>query len=101
LVQPPLLFIGGRDRPTYLDGLDRQVQAVRGIIEPAGGQPVPVRGALCFTKAALPLLRPVEIRGHLLLYPKALAKLLVARGPHTADRCGELVASLLTSLRSA
>jgi hypothetical protein len=99
--KPPLLFIGGRDRTTYLDGLDRQIQAVREIIEATGDQPVSVRGALCFTKADLPLLRTVEMRGYILLYRKALAKRLVAPGPLTADRCHGLAASLSTCLRPA
>jgi hypothetical protein len=80
--KPPLLFIGGRDRTKYLDGLDRQIQTVREIVDPLGPQPVPVRGALCFTKADLPLLRTVEMRGHLLLYREALQ---TPRHPRPAD----------------
>lgn len=97
-VKPPLLFIAGRDRTRYLESLDRQVQAVREIIE---HQAVPLCGALCFTKAGLPLLRTVEMRGHLLLKPKALAKHLVASGPLTPGRCRVLAASLSASLRPA
>jgi hypothetical protein len=99
--KPPLLFIAGRDRTRYLDGLDRQIQVVREIIGPISQEPVSVHGALCFTKADLPLLRTVEMRGHLLLYRKALAKRLMAPGPLTADRCGELAASLSAALRPA
>jgi hypothetical protein len=43
---------------------------------------VPVQGVLCFTAAAdLPVLGKLTIRGHLLLYRKALSKRLNAEGP--------------------
>jgi hypothetical protein len=49
--KPPLLFIAGRDRRKYLDGLDRQLQAVRAIVDVAVHELVSVRGALCFADA--------------------------------------------------
>jgi hypothetical protein len=42
---------------------------------------VSVQGVLCFTNADLPLLGVTRIRGHMLLYRKALAKLLNRPGP--------------------
>lgn len=74
------LIVKGRDRTKLIDGLDRQVAAVKGTLE-AGGHPgLSVQGVLCFTQADLPLLGTVKIRGHLLLYRKALAKRLRREG---------------------
>jgi hypothetical protein len=47
------LFIGGRDKTTLLDGLARQVEAVRGVLAEVGAD-VTVRGALCFVGTELP-----------------------------------------------
>jgi nuclease-like protein len=56
--KPPRLFIGGRDRTKYLDGLDRQVTAVRNALQSTEYGSAPVQAVLCFTQADLPLLRP-------------------------------------------
>jgi hypothetical protein len=75
------LLIDGWDRTKMLDGLDRQVAAMRGALAAGGYCGVDVQGAICFTKANLPLLRTQHLRGHLLLYRKSLAKRLNADGP--------------------
>lgn len=100
-VKAPLLFIGGRDRTKYLDGLDRQTQAVRDTVEASGCGSVPVQGALCFTKADLPLLRTVEMGGHLLLHRKALGKRLTASGPLDSEHRAALSSRLNAALRPA
>jgi hypothetical protein len=100
-IKPPLLFIAGRDRTKYLDGLDRQSAAVRDTLTDAGYFDVPLRAALCFTKADLPLLRTVEIREHLLLYRKALIKRLTASGPLSPERCTAIATALTATLRPA
>jgi hypothetical protein len=97
----PLLLIAGRDGAKYLDGLDRQSAAVRDVLQAAGHPNLPLRAALCFTKADLPGLRTVQMRGHLLLYRKALAKRLVADGPLTPEQCATVAASLNATLRPA
>lgn len=75
----PRLVVAGRDRTKLVDGLDRQVAAVTAAL---AGEGVPaVLGVLCFTRAELPLLGTTRMRGHLLLYRKALAKRLNADGP--------------------
>jgi Nuclease-related domain len=75
------LLISGRNRTKLVDGLDRQVAVVQAALDDNGHPDVPVQGVLCFTKADLPLLGTLKIRGHLLLYRKALAKRLNADGP--------------------
>jgi hypothetical protein len=74
------LRIAGRDRTKLIDGLDRQVAAVRDALDRARPPDVPIQGVLCFTTADLPVLRTLKIRGHLLLYRKALATRLNAEG---------------------
>jgi hypothetical protein len=64
-----------------IDGLDRQVAAVRAALADDGHGEVPVQGVLCFTTADLPLLGTLRMRGHLLLYRRALVKRLNASGP--------------------
>lgn len=71
------LLIAGRDRTSLIDGLDRQVAAVDDALAPAD---ITIQGVLCFTRADLPLLGTTRLRGHLLLYRKALAKRLNAQG---------------------
>jgi hypothetical protein len=74
------LRIAGRDRTGLIGGLNRQVVAVREALDRADRPDVPIQGVLCFTTADLPLLRTLKMRGHLLLYRKALAKRLNADG---------------------
>jgi hypothetical protein len=80
LLGAPKLVIDGRDRTKLIDGLDRQVAAVQTALRASRHADVPVRGVLCFTTAELPLLGTLKMRGHLLLYRKALAKRLNAQG---------------------
>jgi len=80
LFGPSRLMISGRNRTRLIDGLDRQVSVVREALT-AGGHEVPVRGALCFTTADLPMFGTLSMREHLLVQRKALAKRLNAKGP--------------------
>lgn len=76
----PQLMINGRNRTKLLDGLDRQLDAVRAALDTSGHADISAHGVLCFTQADLPLLGTLEMRGHQLLYRKALAKRLNATG---------------------
>jgi hypothetical protein len=76
------LFIRGRDKTKLVEGLKRQVDAVRAglaIVE----QDVPVTGCFCFINpdgqvggSSLPLLRTLTIDGFPLYYPRRLSKCL-------------------------
>lgn len=79
------LLIAGRDRTKLIDGLDRQVAAVRAALV-GTMEDWPVQGVLCFTQADLPLLGTTRMRSHLLLYRKALAKRLNALGPFSGEQ---------------
>ena len=99
--KPPLLYVGRRDRTRYLDGMDRQTEAVRQALSSGGDLASAVHGALCFTKATLPRLRTLEMRGHLLLDRKSLTRRLSEPGPLTAETCVEVAAGLSVALRAA
>lgn len=89
----PRLVIGGRDRTILIDGLDRRVAVVRAAAGDAGIE-LPVTGALCLTRAALPGFRALRIRGYPLLNPRALAKRLDARPPRGQEYVGDCASEL-------
>lgn len=93
------LTIKGRNQTKLLDGLDRQVAAVRAAID--SRDDIPVQGVLCFTNADLPLLGTLKIRDHLLLYRKSLAKRLNADGPLSSEEIDELARRLAVALPPA
>lgn len=95
------LRIAGRDRTELIDGLDRQVAAVRDALVRAGHVEVPIQGVLCFTNADLPLLRTLRMRDHLLLYRKALAARLNADGKLNAEQIVAIAHGLARELPSA
>lgn len=80
LFGPARLMISGRNRTKLIDGLDRQVSVV-GKALAARGHEVPIRGALCFTTAELPMFGTLSMHKHLLVHCKALARRLNAKGP--------------------
>jgi hypothetical protein len=97
----PKLLIRGRDCTKLLDGLDRQITAVRSALDRDGHNEIPIQGALCFTKADLPLLQTQKPRGHLVLYRKALAQRLTADGPLQQSLIEHLARHLAAALPPA
>ena len=95
------LLINRRDCTELLDGLERQMAAVGAVLDREGRGAIPTQGALCFTRADLPWLRTQELRGHLLLYPRALAKRLNAEGPLTAVEIETVARQLAAALPAA
>jgi hypothetical protein len=85
-----LLQVNGRTRNTLVLGLARQVQAVRTELDTLGCGEVSLTGVLCFTEADFPLLRRMQIDGHLLRHPRALARELDDAGPLTAQAINSL-----------
>jgi hypothetical protein len=88
------LMIGGRNRTKLIDGLDRQLDAVRRALARHGHEDVTVLGILCFTKADLPLLGTGKIRGHRLLYCRATARRLNRSGPLGPEAIAAIAAEL-------
>lgn len=94
------LMIDGRDRTKVIDGLDRQVAAVRDALA-TSAHPPPVHGVLCFTKADLPILGTTKMRSHLLLTRKGLAKRLNADGSLSSPAIGEMSRTLAAAFPPA
>jgi hypothetical protein len=86
------LYIGGRRHTGLVDGLERQLDSVRTVLEESG-VPVPVRGALCFVGTDLPWLDET-IRGIPLVGPRGLAGLVTAAGSLTPEQRTALVERL-------
>ena len=95
------LLIAGRDRTKLIDGLDRQVATVRDALDRSGHADVPVQGVLCFTNADLPVLRTLTMRGHLVLYRKALAKRLNSAGDLQPPQIDLIARSIATEFPPA
>jgi hypothetical protein len=96
----PKLLIGRRDHTKLLDGLDRQVDAIRGALGEDQSKVV-VRGVLCFPNAGLPWFGTLEMRGHLLLSPKSVAKRLNAAGSLSVEAIEALATRLVTEFPPA
>ena len=97
----PRLMIAGRNRTRLIDGLDRQLDAVRRALARHGHEELPVLGILCFTNANLPLLGAGKIRGHRLLYGRATARLLNRSGPLAPEAIAAIAAELEASFPPA
>jgi Nuclease-related domain len=95
------LLIAGRNRTKLIDGLDRQVTAVRDALAASGHSDLLVQGVLCFTTADLPFFGTPKMRGHLLLHRKALAKRINKQGPLQPPTIDALAHTLAAALPPA
>ena len=76
------LLIGSRECTKLVDGVLKQVDVVRGILDPY----IPVHGVLCFVEADWPLFGgDFTTRGVHALWPKKLYPKLQAEGPLPAE----------------
>jgi hypothetical protein len=87
-----MLVIEGRKQPKLVEGLERQVAAVRAALE-ALGHEIPVQGCFCFINpsgqasgSGIPVVRTLTVKGFPLYYPKRLAKRLKQRGDLVGDQ---------------
>lgn len=74
------LFVGGRDCTKFVDGITKQIDAVR-IALTRTGINVEVHGVLCFIDAALPMSKDLHITELPSRGRKGIAKLLNQPGP--------------------
>jgi hypothetical protein len=93
--------VNGQDPTTFGDGLDRQVAAVRAALGRSGFNEVPVQGVVCVAKADRPLIGTSRMRGHLLLYPRGLARRMNADGPLSPAMIAEVAGRLAAALPRA
>ena len=92
------LLVGSRDCTKLVDGVLKQVDVVRGLLE----DEVPVHGVLCFVEADWPLIGGTfTTRGVRTLWPKKLYPQLQADGPITAETVGEVHRMLAHALPPA
>jgi Nuclease-related domain len=84
-----LLYVAGRDRPSLVEGMHKQVALVRAALV---DQPeVPVRGVLCFVDADWPLIGGAfTVNEVAVLGPKKLKALLTESGPVDQNRIADL-----------
>jgi len=93
------LYVGGRDRTRLVDGMARQVDAVRGAL---AGLDAPVRAALCFVDADWGLFaRPFRLRDVVVASGARLAELIGEPGPLTHARVLEVADRLAAALPPA
>ncbi|KGN41031.1 nuclease-related domain-containing protein [Knoellia aerolata] len=89
------LLVGSRDCTRLVDGVLKQVEVVRALLEPS----MPVHGVLCFVEADWPLLGgSFTTREVYALWPKKLYLKLQAEGPLTADTIAEIHRTLANGL---
>lgn len=92
------LLVGSRDCTKLVDGVLRQVDVLRGLLD----IDVPVHGVLCFVGADWPLVGGTfTTRGVQALWPSKLYHQLQAEGPVTAGKVAELHRKLASALPSA
>lgn len=97
-----LLKVAGRDRTHLIDGIEKQIDVVRAIVDQVSSAPVEVRGALCFINpAGLPLFGSQSARGILIDGTRAVAKLARRAGSLGDDEIARLHCALSAALRPA
>jgi hypothetical protein len=100
LIRPRVerLLVGSRDCTKLVDGVLKQVEVVRGLLDDA----LPVRGVLCFVEADWPLVGGAfTTRGVQALWPKKLRHQLRAEGSLTVEELVEIHRHLARALPAA
>jgi hypothetical protein len=93
-----VLKIGGRDKTKLIAGVERQIAAVRTVLDEQK-YPIGIRGALCFADIdGLPLLRHLTVRGVIVDGPRTTAKLASRPGTLTTVQVDALWHHLGASL---
>jgi hypothetical protein len=96
-----LLKVGGRDKTKLIDGVERQIAAVRTMLDDQE-HPIDIRGALCFADIeGLPLLRHLSVRNVIVDGPRTTAKLASRSGTLTTAQINALWRLLASSLPPA
>lgn len=92
------LMVGGRDCSKLVDGVLKQVDAVRAIV----GQDIPVQGVLCFVGADWPMIGGSFATRHVVaVWPRKLFTALVKEGPIALEDVERMHAALAAGLPPA
>lgn len=93
------LLVGRRDCTKLVDGMHKQVEVVRGVLD---GEDIPVHGVLCFVGADWPLIGgSFTTRDVAVLWPRKLYPRLTAEGPLDVAAIAETHRLLAKALRPA
>src|SRR5437763_16225732 len=97
------LYIGGRDKTKFVEGMAKQTAAVREAIQPLLEEfELPLTPVLCFLGVDVPLLaRPFEINGVRIEWPRPLKKRLEQAGPLAPAELRLFARNLATALPPA
>jgi hypothetical protein len=97
-----LLKVAGRDRTHLIDGIEKQIEVVRVVMNLVSPAPVEVRGALCFVNPdGLPWFGSQSARGILIDGTRGVVKLARRRGPLDEDEVARLCHALSAALPPA
>lgn len=92
------LFVGGRNRTHLVEGAEKQLGVLRGIV----GPDVPLRGVLCFIEATWPVFGgDFRIGGIDVVWPRRLYAMLGEEGPLDESRIEQLYQRLGRALPPA
>jgi hypothetical protein len=93
------LRVAGRDRTKLVEGLERQVAAVRAALTEIDHGVVPVEGVLCLVDPeGLPLFGTLRMRDVAIVGSRGAAKLTARPGALTADQVAAIVDGLARRL---
>lgn len=97
-----VLMIAGRDRTNLIDGVEKQIDAVRDLVAALSPRPIDVRGALCFVDPdGLSPFGRQSVRGVLVDSTGAVAKLSRRPGLLGEEQIANLYEELATALPAA
>jgi hypothetical protein len=86
-----VLKVAGRDRTHLIDGMEKQIDVVRGLVERLSPQSIDVPGAPCFVDLdGLPLIVSQSVRGVLVDGTRAVATLARRPGPLSEEEIATL-----------
>ena len=93
------LLVGTRDRTRLIEGVSRQVDAIRSLLLEAGYGGVDVGGAICWVESdGLPLIRRMELQGVRIDGARRLSKFASRPGSLPPDEVAEIAACIRYSL---
>lgn len=97
-----LLKVAGRDRTHLIDGIEKQIDVVRAIVDHVSPASIDIRGTLCFVNPdGLPIFGSQSVRGIRIDGSRAVAKLARRPGSLSDDEIARLYCALNAALPPA
>ena len=100
---PIQLFIGGRNRTRYLDGMEKQIIAVRAVLERVpNARSIPIHPMVVIMGAKWGFLaHPIKLSGVWIGWPKEANRVVGRGGPLTPDTISRVTSALAQGLPAA